>query len=130
MIAKMQREVKWELNGMEYPRLNCWGLVRHVRSAMFGLPVLPSTPDISAHDKKRLTERCAEITAESLQEITTPVAGCIATAWRNRLCVHVGIVVESEGRLCIMDCERAGVRVMRAQDWAARFLRVVYYHDR
>lgn len=131
MIDRYQREVIWEINGMEYPRLNCWGFARHARAEMFGLPMLPATPNVNAHDKRDLTRSCLSIVSDYLVEILEPVAGCFATAWRNALCIHVALVVESEGRLSILEIDKgSSVRVMRIQDWAARFQKVKYYNDR
>lgn len=119
----------WVRDGMEYPRLNCWGLVRLVRSEVFGLPLLPSF-SIPAEDKRGLTKACGEVVSAYLAECS-PADGVIAAAYRGRLCVHVGIVVDVDGRLGVLDVdETAGAGWQALRRFESKFSKVVYYHDK
>lgn len=115
---------------MIFPDLNCWGLARMARHCLYGLPVLPHF-NISADDKKALTAASLDVIASHLEEIEHPEKGALVGAWRNRVCVHVGLVVEVEGRLAILDIdEKTGAKWQRVNDFKAFYPKVTYYRDK
>lgn len=117
-------------DGGRGPRVyDCWGLVRAVRHELFGLPLLPSYGAISPDDKRALTEAC---NAEAVNFAEgPPVPGAIVTAWRGRLCVHVGVCVVLDGRPGVLDTGRAtGPRWQPVNVFRRQFLKVVFHHDR
>lgn len=115
----------WRRDGMDWPYLNCWGLVRLASKELFG-KTLPKT-ECSPYDKRAMTRAYDELVAKPMR-LTDPVAGAIAIIWRGRLCVHVGLVVTIDNRLAVLDIDK-GIppRVSWVADFERRYLRVEYY---
>jgi hypothetical protein len=110
-------------------QFDCWGLAEAVRQELLGLPRLPEFGVISRHDLKgsAASYRCY---AGYLDE-GPPRPGAIAAVIRGRLCTHVGVVLEIEGRLAVLETNEAtGVRWMRIPDFERTYLRVRYHLDR
>lgn len=108
--------------------VDCWGLVRMARVDLFNKSLLPSYDGISPDDKPALTEACL-MTRETFREVD-PVPGAIATGWQARLCVHVGIVVEVDGRLWILETmQSTGPALTPIRKFARRYTKVVFYDD-
>jgi hypothetical protein len=122
-------KARWKKDGMSYPYLNCWGLVRIVRNELYGKPLLPAL-DINADDARGKDYASNTLIAEYLIECQ-PLPGALASAWRVGIFVHVGVVVEIEGRLCVLEIDdRSGVRWSRLQDFESRYTQVIYYDDK
>lgn len=115
----------WKRDGMDWPYLNCWGLVRLASKELFGRK-LPTT-DCSPYDKRAMTIACDEL-VKTPMKVTDAEAGAVATAWRGRLCIHVGLVVTVDGKLAVLDIDE-GIppRVSWLADFERRYLRVEYY---
>lgn len=112
------------------PELDCWGLVRLARVELFGREPLPYYSRIDPQDKRSLTEKTLEVRDINLFKRTEIKAGAIATAWRGRLCVHVGIVVECDGRLWVLETDEAtGPALTRPQLFESRYTQVIYYDN-
>ena len=112
------------------PFFNCWSLVRRLRVELFGLPLLPLYGGINADDKRSLTRASKETISEHLKECD-PQLGAIAACYRVSLCVHVGIVVEIDGRLCIAEIgAKTGFRIVSVERFEASYTKVRYYIDR
>lgn len=127
MLDRYLTSCRWEHNGMRFPLLNCWGLVRLARHELFGLPMLQAS-DCPADDKRRMTQEALDVIAGLSP--CEPRAGAVAFCWRGRLCVHVGLVVESEGRLAVLDIDHGrGACVTPLPDWRRRYLRVSFHAD-
>jgi len=113
---------------MDYPYLNCWGLVRHARHELYDLPLLPAYT-INARDKVMQTSAALSLIHDQLIE-RQPSVGDIAAVWRGRLCVHVALVVEVEARLAILEADEGiNCRWRRLRDWERLQTRVTYYGD-
>lgn len=107
---------------------DCWGLCIAVRHQLLGLPLLPSLGGVGRdqlrhnthayHDLKLGMEECA------------PEPGAIAAVFRGALCLHVGVVVEADGRLKILDTNPGGPRLCTVREFEDDFPKVVYYRDR
>ena len=111
-------------------KFDCWGLVRDARVEMFGKELLPSYCNTDPKDKKALTAGCKAVQAEIGFAPVAIRPGAIATAWRARLCVHVGIVVEADGALWILETDEAtGPCLTRPGRFAARYTEVIYYDN-
>lgn len=80
---------------------DCWGLVRAVRHEVFGLTLLPSYGAISADNKRELTRLTAKESAAFM--VSEPAPAAIATVWRTGLCQHLGVCIELNGRLGVLD---------------------------
>lgn len=129
-MIDFRRYRQWEYeDGARGPvRIDCWGLVREVRHDM-GYEWLPSFAECRHTDPRGFT-RAYEKQAKEM----TPgpaAAGVIAAAFRGRICVHVGIVVDIDGRLQVLDINPGrGVGVEPLSDFESRFAEVVYYRDK
>lgn len=81
---------------------DCWGLVRDARSALFGRALLPTLQDARPGELRGITRAVDQVIALHGFAPCAPRAAAVATAWRASLCVHVGLVVEVDGRLRIL----------------------------
>ena len=118
------------LAASEPPFFNCWSLVRRLRVELFGLPLLPLYGGINADDKRSLTKAASETIAIHLKECSLQF-GAIAACYRVSLCVHVGIVVEVDGRLCIAEIgSKTGFRIQSVERFEASYTKVRYYIDK
>ena len=114
----------------ESPFFNCWSLVRRLRVELFGLPLLPLYGGINADDKRSLTNAASETISSHLKECSLQI-GAIAACYRVSLCVHVGIVVEVDGRLCIAEIgAKTGFRIVPVERFEASYTKVRYYIDK
>ena len=94
------------------------------------MPLLPLYGGISADDKRALSKAAKETIASHLKECDLQL-GAIAACYRVSLCVHVGIVVEIDGRLCIAEIgARTGFRIVPVERFEASYTKVRYYVDK
>lgn len=108
---------------------DCWGMVRDARVRMFGKPLLASYGEIGGQDARGMTE-AVNATIKAHLKPCAPVPGAMAMGWRGRLCVHVGIVVEADGRKWVLETnDSTGPVITRLRDFEARFLKVTYHDD-
>lgn len=116
--------------GRSLPDLDCWGLVRLARVELFNRELLPSYVEIDPSDKRELTTATLNVQAVGEFKEVSMSVGAIATAWRGRLCVHVGIVVECDGRLWVLETDEAtGPALTRPQLFESRYTQVIYYDN-
>lgn len=108
----------WTDAGREYPYLDCWGLVLAVRSDM-GLPSLPSFADVLHDDTRSITHAYRDALGQLRK--TEPVPGAIAAVKRGSLCRHVGVVVESDGMLWVLEARPEGASITRIEKYQRRF---------
>lgn len=129
MMLDKYLSVKYAHNGNGEDGVhNCWSLVRLARSELFGLPMLPDFSSISATDKKALTESMIAVRDENGFKEVSAKAGAIATAFRGSLCVHLGLVVEADGRLWILEIdEPTGACLTPTGKFESRYAKVIYY---
>jgi cell wall-associated NlpC family hydrolase len=114
-------------HGRDLSGCDCWGLARLARHALRG-DWLPSHGAIDPDDKAAMTEVAGQMVGAGFRECS-PRPGALAAIWRGQLCLHVAIVIEAEGRLAVLETNRAtGPRWMRIKDFEACYLRVTY-HD-
>ena len=109
---------------------DCWGIVRTARAELFGKDLLPSYAEIDPQDKRALTEACEEVRVDHVFSESVATPGAIATAWRARICVHVGLVIEADDRLWILESdEETGPCLTRIDQFEQRYTKVIYYDD-
>lgn len=109
---------------------DCWGLVRMARAELFGKPLLPAFNGICPDDKRSLTEAAITVREEGGFVPVKATEGAIATAWRGRLCTHVGIVVRADGRLWVLETdEGTGPCLTPLSTFESRYNKVIYYDD-
>ena len=130
--------LSWYHNNAKYhplaaslpPLFNCWSLVVDMRVNLFGLPLLPLHGGIHAGDKRELS-KAASLTIDSHLVESKIQIGAIAACYRVSLCVHVGIVVEVDGRLCIAEIgAKTGFRIISIERFEAAYTKVRYYIDK
>ncbi|WP_313240351.1 hypothetical protein [Stutzerimonas kunmingensis] len=113
--------------GRELPFVDCYGLVRLARSERFGKDDLPSFGHVRNTMPAEFT-RCVKQAASAFVECD-PQPGAVATVWRGRICVHIAIVVEVDGRLAVLDTgSKTGPAWSSVPRFEARFAKVVYYN--
>ena len=96
---------------------DCWGLVCIVREAVRG-DILPAFADIKG--KRALTHAAHDMIAQGWREVSKPKVGTLVAVWRGALCMHIGIVIEIDGRMAVIDSdEKRGV----AWKWLTDYLR-------
>ena len=118
------------LAASEPPFFNCWSLVRRLRVELFDLPLLPLYGGINADDKRSLTKAASETISGHLKECGLQL-GAIAACYRVSLCVHVGIVVEVDGRPHIAEIgSKTGFRILSIERFEAAYTKVRYYIDK
>ncbi|MEN9903709.1 MAG: hypothetical protein RLZZ555_274 [Pseudomonadota bacterium] len=114
-------------HGRDWTGCDCWGLVRLVRHALRG-DLLASHGAISPADKQGLTQAAGEVLIGFRQ--CQPQVGALATVWRSGLCLHVGIVIEVEDRLAVLETgRRIGVRWLRLPDFERAYPDVRFYDN-
>ncbi|WP_193090873.1 hypothetical protein [Halomonas colorata] len=122
-------DCRHEFGGRGPTAFDCWGQVRDVRANVFGWEWLPSYGAIADGDKRAFTDACVKERVAFQEVAATP--GAIATVWRHRLCVHVGIVVLVDGILAVLETNPgSGPRWLSVADFERQYLKVIYYHDR
>lgn len=110
-------------------KYDCWGLCREVRHSVCGKALLPSWGHVR-NDMPREFTRAYENESVQMEQCAAEV-GAICAAFRGRLVIHVGCVVEIEGRLAILDISPgATVRWWRIPEFERKFTKVAYYRDR
>lgn len=119
---------RYEPHGRGPDSFDCWGLCRDVRARVFGAGWLPSFGHVVPADKRAVT-RAAQEALESALRPCARQPGAIALAWRGRVCIHAGIVIERDGRQWILETDVAtGPVLTPCRRFERRFTRVEYLH--
>lgn len=113
--------------GREYPRFDCYGLVRWVRHYEFDKPLMPLLSSQRADDK-RATTKNASMVLPKMTKCGAKV-GAMATGFKRSICVHVGVVVSLDGRRMVLEAanEETGIRLRTIPQFERDFTRVEYY---
>lgn len=115
--------------GRELPFVDCYGLVRLVRQEVFGKGDLPAFGHVRNTMPAEFT-RCVKQAATEFEECR-PEPGAVATVWRGRICVHIAIVVEIDGRLAVLDTgSKTGPSWSSVPRFEARFAKVAYFREK
>ena len=125
-------QVPYVPNGRLTTGADCYGLVRLARVHLFGKTWMPEHGAVEGSDKKALT-RAMEAESVNYKECR-PHPGAIACCYRGRLCTHIAIVVEVDGRCMILETDepgqgKHGPRLVNLRQFERRFLKVVFYDD-
>ncbi|WKL53323.1 hypothetical protein Q1W70_01670 [Pseudomonas kielensis] len=118
----------YEDGGRSPARLDCWGLVRLVRHEVYGLPLLPSWGYVRNTMPKEFTRAVNE--GAAAMERCEPQIGAIACVWRGRICFHVAVIVEVDGRLHGMEMKSSGATIKPLRKFQDQYLTVSYHRDR
>jgi hypothetical protein len=132
------RNLSWYRNNAKYhplaaslpPFFNCWSLVVDMRFNLFDLPLLPLHGGIHADDKRELSKAASSTIDSYLIESKIQI-GAIAAAYRASLCIHVGIVIEFDGKPHIAEIgSKTGFRILSVERFEATYTKVRYYIDK
>lgn len=108
---------------------DCWGLSCAVRQEVLGLPPLPDAGVISRH-RLRESAKSYLLYAELMPE-GPPIPGALAAVMSGELCTHVGVVLELDGMLAVLEINpKSGCRWLRIADFERTYYRVKYHADR
>jgi hypothetical protein len=109
---------------------DCWGLVREVRHKAYGRALLPSLDDAVPGDMRSTTKGAKAIHKAVLAYEVGLRPGAIAEAWQGRLCVHVGVVVDIDGLIFILETDAPfGPTLTKPAQFESRYTKVHYYDD-
>lgn len=115
--------------GRDAAGCDCWGLTRLVRHALRG-DLLPSHGAINPRDKSALTHAAGAVLSGGQFYPCTPQLGALATVWRSGLCLHMGIVINVDGALAVLETgRRIGVRWLRVGDFQWAYPQVRFYDN-
>lgn len=107
---------------------DCWGLVRDAYFHLYHRYLLPSFTTIDPMDKVGLSKAVDEVyLGGRFHIVDQPEPGAIVTAWSGGLCVHVGLMVEADGRLWILEAAERGVRIVPLHSFTRLYIKVVFY---
>ncbi len=109
--------------------LDCYGLVRLARSELFGKPLMPPCAEAEPGRYRAITQAVGEVSGLLALRPAMRRPGAVATAWRGALCVHVGLVVEADGREWILETDEPGPRLTPPRLFEKRYTSVIYYDD-
>lgn len=117
-----------ELVGGAY-EYDCWGLSCAVRQELLGLAPLPDAGVISRH-RLRESAKSYRVYADLMPE-SQPIPGALAAVMSGELCTHVGVVLELDGMLAVLEINpKSGCRWLRIGDFERAYYRVKYHADR
>lgn len=126
MIEKY-RNIPYVKGGRDLAGLDCWGLVRLVRNEIKG-DLLPEFNGVDPLDKRNLTKSKESCVIDFDLKRVDISSGAIVCGFTGKLCFHVGIVIEVDGRLFILETdEGTGVVLTSPQMFKSRFSKVEYY---
>lgn len=113
--------------GRTFDGLDCWGSLLLVRAEL-GCRPLPSLGGVTRHTVRTMGSRYSEVS--SGLEVCEPEPGAIAAVFRGALFVHVGVVVEIDGRLAVLETNPAsGARWLRVPEFLSFYYKVIFYRD-
>lgn len=113
--------------GRDLQGYDCWGLVRSVLHDEFGLPLLPAHDDVSPDDKPEMSCRYEEV-SEGFEVVETPQPGDVMAAYSGNTLVHVGVVIEADGRLWVLHTRKKhGTRLDKPETLERLFTSVVWW---
>lgn len=125
MIMQYLRS-RYQSGGRGPAVFDCYGLARHARASLFQCPWLEAHEGVSDSDKRAMTRICKEIGLRP----ALPAPGVLATCWRGELFHHVGICIEIDGRLGVLETSRkTGPRWLHIAEFERIYSRVIYYDD-
>lgn len=122
-------ECEYEDGARGPDRWDCWGLVRHVLHAHLGGRLLPSWGYVR-NTMPRTFTRAYQAESAAMEECR-PEVGAIAAVFTGSLMTHVGVCIEVEGRLVVLEMNpKTGVRWRSVRDFEAPYAKVRYYRDK
>lgn len=109
---------------------DCWGMTRAARTELFGRPLLPLLCDAAPGSLRAITRAHEQVRALHGFQQVPPRPGAIAEGWMASLCVHVGLVVEVDRRMFILETDDPGGPCLTPINrFQARFTRVLFFDE-
>jgi hypothetical protein len=106
---------------------DCWGQMLAVREEL-GCRPLPSLSGVTRHTVQAMGSEYRSISGTL--EACEPEAGAIAAVFKGKAFVHVGVVVDIDGRLGVLETNQAtGPRWMRVPQFLDIYYKVIFYRD-
>lgn len=107
--------------------LDCWGQLLEARRAL-GMPELPDIGPISRAEPIAMQREYGKVSSQLIE--CEPRPGAIAAVFRGTLFVHVGVVLEIDDRLAVLETnEGTGPRWLRVPDFIDTYYKVIFYCD-
>lgn len=130
MTIQHYLQSRYVRGGRVWPDLDCWGLVRLARADLFGRAPLPLYGASMPGDFRTITRAVTDVSGLLNMRPCQPRQGAIATAWMGGLCVHVGLCVEIDGCMRILETDApTGPCHTDVRRFARRYARVEFYDD-
>lgn len=116
-------------NGQGPHYYNCWFLTRAVRHELYGCSLLCEWGHVNPQNKRQVTDAWHE--AEPMLEKGAPTLGAIACVFRGRLLLHVGVVVDADRGLSVLEITpESGARILSLSRFEQTYSRVEYWNDK
>ncbi|HBY5919938.1 TPA: nitrite transporter [Raoultella ornithinolytica] len=118
--------VRWQMGGRAFPVLDCYGIVHEVRRDLG----LPEWPAFEAVIKEPGSPGMGEFCESFSRDLTPcmPCNGAVAACYMGKMIGHLGVVVEMEGLLYVIECNpRRNVTILPLARFERQFLKVEYY---
>ena len=116
--------VTWQMGGRAYPILDCYGVVHEVRRDL-GLPEWPVFDGVIKEND------CMDATAREFKKTATrcvPQVGAVAACYEGALIAHLGIIVDIDGILHVIECNpKKNVTILPLPRFERRYMKVEYY---
>jgi len=116
--------VRWQMGGRVFPVLDCYGVIHEVRRDL-GLPEWPVFEGV-------INEGCqmndaADTFRQNVEECQ-PECGAVAACYTAGLITHLGIVVEVDGALLVLECNpRRNVTLLPVPRFIRQYAKVEFY---
>lgn len=121
-------EVPYLDEGRTLAGADCWGLSMLARVAM-GLPDIPLAAGTTRDTVHGMQQEFRRVSAALARDVVQP--GALAAVFKRGAFVHVGVVVEADGRLWVLETNPGvGPCLRRIADFNAAYFKVTYYADR
>lgn len=117
-----------DARGEDGETIDCWGLVRLVWENEIGKPALPMFS--GTMNPREQTRHYQELNDYGIFGGCEPKHGAIAACFQSRLCTHVGIVLDIDGVLWVMDInEGSPVSLHPLRKFCQKFTQVIFYDN-
>lgn len=107
---------------------DCWGLARAVRNEIYGCSLLREWGYVDPNSKRQVTGAWKK--ALPLLERSQPSLGALACVFRGRLLLHLGVIVDADRGLSVLETLPAtGPRILPISRFERIYQCVEYWND-
>ncbi|MEB2702255.1 nitrite transporter [Citrobacter koseri] len=116
--------VVWQKGGRVYPELDCFGVVNEVRKDL-GMPEWPDFAGVTK-DNGGLNREARKLMLSL--ERCEPCEGAGVACYSGSTVTHVGVVVNIDGELYVVDCnEKSNVSVRTVARFRRQYVKVEFW---